>query len=138
MPTAMEDVCCHNYCQVKSRMGFLDGSRRSKSISRHLKDLTTLEAPVKCITLHPGFHDICLSPWTLEYEAYQYVQQEGRVGDDLPPNMLLRHLAYRRFVRWTFGILGRHNRVTLPACVVKKIRDTFGSDVYVGFRFPVY
>ena len=133
MPTELEDVCCHHYSQTRVRMGLTDKPRHERS-----RDLTRLEAPVQCITSHPGFHDICLSQWTLEYEAYQYVEQEGRVGDDQPINVLMRHLAYRRFVRWVFGKIGRHNRITIPSCVVNKIRNTYASDVYVGFRFPVY
>jgi len=133
MQTAMEDVCCHHYCQSKERMGIIERRRKPGR-----KDITSLEDPVQCITDHPGFYDICLSPWTLEYEAYQYVEQEGRVGDDQPVNILMRHLAYKRFVRWIFGLLGRNNRVIIPSCVVKMIRDTYASDVYVGFRFPVY
>lgn len=47
----------------------------------------------------------------------------------------LRHTAYRQLVTWCWGWLGRHNRVVLPACAVKKIRDTFPSDGnYVGFE----
>ena len=134
MPTAAESICCHHYQEVLQRMNKVRGTVAAASG----RDLTQLQESVKCITDHPGFYDVCLSPYSLEYAAYEFVGQEGRVGDDMANHELMRHLAYRRFVRWTFGFLGRHNRVTLPACVVKAVREMYHSDVYVGFQFPVY
>jgi hypothetical protein len=34
-----------------------------------------------------------------------------------------------------FGRLGRHNRKFLPTCVVQKIRETFPSEEYCGFKY---
>lgn len=47
-----------------------------------------------------------------------------------------RYAAYRQFVRWCFGVLGRHVRVALPACAVKKIRAAFPAAQYAGFQYP--
>lgn len=47
-----------------------------------------------------------------------------------------RYLAYRSFVSWCWGFLGRRVRVVLPACVVLRIRAEFpdAQGQYVGFR----
>ncbi|VDH91579.1 Hypothetical predicted protein [Mytilus galloprovincialis] len=52
-------------------------------------------------------------------------------------NWRYRFMAFRRFVQWIWHRLGRHNRKILPACVVKKIRDTFPSETYSGFKYAV-
>jgi hypothetical protein len=50
-------------------------------------------------------------------------------------NKACRHAAYTMFSRSKFGYLGKGNRVPLPSCVVKGIRDNFPdpNDTYVGF-----
>lgn len=47
-----------------------------------------------------------------------------------------RYCAYRCFVSWCWGYLGRKVRVVLPCCVVLRIRQEFPDDEgkYVGFR----
>ena len=44
-------------------------------------------------------------------------------------------MAYRRFVQWIWHRLGSHNRKILPASVVQKIRETFPSEEYCGFKY---
>ena len=54
---------------------------------------------------------------------------------------LLRHIAYRRFVRWIFGWLGKKNRKVVPACAVSKIRSQFPEappKTYTGFVHCIY
>ena len=47
----------------------------------------------------------------------------------------MKHTAYRQLVTWCWQLLGRNNRVVLPACAVAKIRETFPSNGnYVGFE----
>ncbi|KAG1660333.1 hypothetical protein GQR58_022071 [Nymphon striatum] len=47
-----------------------------------------------------------------------------------------RHLAYRQFVRWCWGFLGKKIRVVIPSCAVTAIRNAFQSDTYKGFKLP--
>lgn len=50
-----------------------------------------------------------------------------------------RYLAYRSFVSWCWGYLGRSVRVVIPSCVVNRIRLQFPDPAgqYVGFRPPL-
>ncbi|KAG1653158.1 hypothetical protein GQR58_025784 [Nymphon striatum] len=41
-----------------------------------------------------------------------------------------RYVAYRQFVRWCWGFLGKNIRVVIPSCAVTAIRNAFQSDTY--------
>ena len=45
-----------------------------------------------------------------------------------------RHIAYGNVVALAWGWLGRANRVPLPACVMRMIREAFPSDIYTGYK----
>lgn len=49
-----------------------------------------------------------------------------------------RYLAYRMFVSWCWGFLGRRIRVVNPSCVVLRVRREFpdSQQEYMGFRLP--
>lgn len=49
-------------------------------------------------------------------------------------NSARRRYAYCVFVRLWVGYTGRGNRVKLPDCVLKTIRDAFPSEEYMGHR----
>ena len=49
---------------------------------------------------------------------------------------LYRHIAYRRFPRWVYGLLGKRIRKVIPFCAVVAIREAFPSEEYCGFRYP--
>ncbi|XP_035662834.1 P2X purinoceptor 7-like [Branchiostoma floridae] len=116
MPTAAECICCHELSPINDK--------------RH-----QLVTPVPdCITLHPGFRSICLDIWCLQCAYFQYRQEYGPSQD--PTHERYRYVAYRQLVRWCWGWLGARIRVINPACAVKKIRETFPSAQYTGFKYP--
>ena len=47
-----------------------------------------------------------------------------------------RKAAYRQWVMWQHGYLGRHNRKVLPSCVVWAVHNVYPSPdgVYLGFK----
>ena len=67
----------------------------------------------------------------------RYKRHRGRAPDVLT-NRQIRLMAYRQFVCWVRKgqPLGKKYRVTLPACVVKTIREEFPSPDgnYEGFK----
>lgn len=67
MPIARESVCCKEIDQVVQKM------------DEH-------EAPLKCITAHPGFNSVCLNRWVLDTAYYQYRQQYGNTREDATEN----------------------------------------------------
>jgi len=107
--TERECVCCQEIVVA------VDRHRRS-SQNRNI-------ALSECITQNPAFVVVCTDRDVLETAWYGYRQQYG--GYDGPEHKRLRHIAYRQFVRWCWGWLGRNIRVVLPACVVSCIRAHF-------------
>ena len=53
-------------------------------------------------------------------------------------NRGMRHTAYRQYVMWMHGNLGKNNCVVIPACVVWMIRDKWPSPdgKYTGYKDP--
>ncbi|XP_078025266.1 P2X purinoceptor 7-like [Epinephelus lanceolatus] len=116
MPTEPENICCMEIPQVTRR-------------------LQQLPEPPSCMVDHPGLEPVCLNVFSLQnalniYRAdYGPLRLRGIVHQ-------YRYLAYRSFVSWCWGFLGRRVRVVLPACVVLRIRAEFpdAEGQYVGFR----
>ena len=53
-----------------------------------------------CITFTNGFYVNCIDLDSLEVSVYSFVKEIEGVDDDHPMHKLIRHVAYRRFVRW--------------------------------------
>jgi hypothetical protein len=93
--------------------------------------------PSDCITDSTKFRTVCLNPVVLKtsYISFlRYKRHRGRAPDVLT-NRQSRLVAYRQFVgSEKVNHLARHT-VTLPACVVKTIREEFSSPDgnYEGF-----
>ncbi|XP_069115677.1 P2X purinoceptor 7-like [Argopecten irradians] len=96
----------------------------------------TADQEIHCIIEHESFIANCLNRHVLHVSMYEYLENVGPFDDNDPIHEIYRHIAYRRFVRWIWHRLGRHNRKILPSCVVQKIRETFPSEQYCGFRYP--
>ena len=92
----------------------------------------------RCLTFTNGFYVNCIDEDSLEVSTYSFVKEDQGVDNDHAMHKLIRHVAYRRLVRWIWGILGKNVRKRLPACVYRKIREEFPSDRYVGFQHSVY
>ncbi|XP_073721922.1 P2X purinoceptor 7-like [Misgurnus anguillicaudatus] len=119
MPTEQENICCMEIPKVVRRMN-------------QVPDQLT------CMTHHPGFEPVCLNMYSLQNALNIYRADYGPLrlrGIE----QRYRHLAYRSFVSWCWGYLGRSNRVVIPSCVVQRIRQEFpdAAGSYVGFRPPL-
>ncbi|KAI2650169.1 P2X purinoceptor 7 [Labeo rohita] len=91
---------------------------------------------VQCLTLHPGFEACYLNPYVLQIAYMHFRQEHGPL--QASRHEQYRYIAYRQVVRWAYGILGRHIRKPLPACVVSAIRRQFPEEggLYKGFEWP--
>ena len=132
MQTAVECVCCQDISVVvhKNIEAAMDGP-----------DGTSNKAPT-CVTEHPGFLAVCTNKWVLRTACYQYIQQyKGDAYRNKEEHKVNRHIAYRQFTRWCWGILGKEIRVVLPSCVVMCIRAHFPPPgyeddfVFEGFKY---
>ncbi|XP_063051873.1 P2X purinoceptor 7-like [Engraulis encrasicolus] len=116
MPLEEENICCREIPQVMTR-------------------LTDTITPVACMSQHPGLEPVCLNIYALQKALNDFRTDHGslRVRGY---QRRCRHLAYRCFVSWCWGWLGRKVRVVIPACVVRRIRQEFPDTEgqYVGFR----
>ncbi|XP_063080273.1 P2X purinoceptor 7-like [Engraulis encrasicolus] len=119
METEAENICCREVTVVLNRM-------------------QQLESPVHCMTDHPGLHPVCLSIYALQNALNLYQRDFGDIPIRGYGNRC-RFLAYRFFVSWCWGYLGRTVRVVIPSCVVQRVRRKFpdGTGQYVGFRPPL-
>ncbi|XP_039540209.1 P2X purinoceptor 7-like [Pimephales promelas] len=101
-----------------------------------LVENVTPRLDVQCLTLHPGFEACCLNPYVLQIAYMHFRQDHGPL--QASRHEQYRYTAYRLVVRWAYGILGRHIRKPLPACVVSAIRGQFPEEggLYKGFEWP--
>ena len=87
----------------------------------------------KCVTETLPFGLVCLEKDVLETALSNW---NHLVGDHR--NMCTksyRFIAYRQYISWIYGRLGRNVRKRIPTCVLYKIRQTFPApdNVYIPF-----
>lgn len=80
---------------------------------------------------------MCLDVRLLDiaYEKLRFFEPtylEPAAGDQ---NKKYRYTAYKEFVWWIWGRLGRFRRIRLPCCVEARIREEFPSATYTGFHY---
>ncbi|XP_041954211.1 P2X purinoceptor 7-like [Alosa sapidissima] len=119
MPQEREHICCREVPQVIRRM-------------------TQVPEEITCMIDHPGLEPVCLNIYSLQNAMNIYRADHGQLRIRGMERQC-RHLAYRSFVSWCWGFLGRSVRVVIPSCVVLRIRREFPetSGQYVGFRPPL-
>ena len=88
----------------------------------------------QCISHTVAFRDVCLNINVLEAAIGTW-----RTFTDEPlqiSNRSYRFIAYRQYISWIFGWLGKDIRKIIPSCVVQKIRQTFPAQdgVYIPFQ----
>lgn len=87
-----------------------------------------------CISRTNVFRQLVLDGNVLEI-AMRY-REDVLVLNNVRNNENFRHAAYRQYVLWQHGRLGRGNRRVVPSCCVVAIRTRYPSPngVYTGYR----
>ena len=88
----------------------------------------------KCITTYDHFHLLCLNHPVWTTAIHNRCDIRADPIDYSPASY--RKAAYRQFILWQHGHLGKGNRRVIPSCAVWIIRDWYPSHDghYMGFR----
>ena len=88
----------------------------------------------KCITSYELFQNLCLDRNVLEVAIK--ARCDMRADDPDFSTNSYRKAAYRQYILWRYGRLGKDNRRVCPSCVVRMIRVAYPSadGNYMGFR----
>ncbi|XP_046855134.1 uncharacterized protein LOC124448167 [Xenia sp. Carnegie-2017] len=135
--------CTCGHCQIMDRHEECICCKEiaaCRDINEESAEFEGIDVP-ECITDNPVFQNLCLNYWVLRLAWSQYKQQYGKSAFEGPEHKRQRHVAYRQFVRWCWGILGKEIRNPLPSCAVCCIRAYFPPPgleedfVFKGFEF---
>lgn len=87
-----------------------------------------------CVTSYHQFAILCIDRTVLETAIKS--RCDIRAEDFVFNTNEFRKAAYRQYIIWKFGKLGKGNRRVCPSCVVKLIRIAFPSNdgQYMGFK----
>ena len=87
-----------------------------------------------CITTYDQFHLLCLNHPVLTVAIHQRSDIRADPIDYSPASY--RKAAYRQFILWQHGYLGRSNRRVISSCAVWTIRDWYPArdGHYMGFK----
>ena len=87
-----------------------------------------------CITTVDTFESIVLDSNILAVAIVSRSDTYADVPDYSPQSY--RKAAYRQWIMWQHGYLGRTNRKVIPSCVVWKVRSRYPAPdgVYLGFK----
>ena len=116
-PTSRPDWCvCGNCCPMPSPIENICCRRQN------------------CITQYDVFRLICHHPVVLRVAVRNNC--DWRADPVIYSHSNFRKAAYRQYILWVYGRLGRGNRRVAPSCVVRSIRSRYPSSdgTYMGFR----
>ena len=87
-----------------------------------------------CITTVDTFESIVLDSNILAVAIVSRSDTYADVPDYSPQSY--QKAAYRQWIVWQHGYLGRTNRKVIPSCVVWKVRSRYPAPdgVYLGFK----
>ena len=87
-----------------------------------------------CVSTYQIFAKVCLDRDVLDVAIK--TRNDFRAEDIEFTTDSYRHAAYRQFIMWKYGRLGREDRRVIPSCCVWKIRNAYPSPdgVYTGFK----
>lgn len=87
-----------------------------------------------CVTSYELFWNICIDREILRLA----IRAQCDIRAEEPDYSMnsFRKAAYRQFILWRHGKLGKGNRRVCPACVVRAVRFAYPAPdgVYMGFR----
>ncbi|KAG1675546.1 hypothetical protein GQR58_014656 [Nymphon striatum] len=109
-------LCTCGHCQLMDTERECRCCQEITEVEQKLQDPAKDNANFQCIITHPGFDGACLNIWALKVALLTYKKY--------------RYVAYRQFVRWCWGFLGKNIRVVIPSCAVTAIGNAFQSDTY--------
>ena len=95
------------------------------------------QQPDSCVAQSADFELLVLEPavvaLAVRYRADFFALTDADEADHM---RTMRHGAYRQFMLWTYGYLGRSNRRVVPSCCVWRIRDKYPSPFgqYTGYQ----
>ncbi|KAG1675536.1 hypothetical protein GQR58_014656 [Nymphon striatum] len=110
------EQCTCGHCQLMDTERECRCCQEITEVEQKLQDPAKDNANFQCIITHPGFDGACLNIWALKVALLTYKKY--------------RYVAYRQFVRWCWGFLGKNIRVVIPSCAVTAIGNAFQSDTY--------
>ena len=87
-----------------------------------------------CTTTTDAFYDISLNLHVLSVCIINHCDYFGEDTEFTPSNY--RKAAYRQYILYNHGYLGRGNRKVVPSCGVWKVRDHYPApdNNYLGFK----
>ncbi|PIO27687.1 hypothetical protein AB205_0011630 [Aquarana catesbeiana] len=114
MPTQVESRCCQEIDEVA----------------------LYIPEGLTCITQADTFKSQIVHPEHVRI-AHLCHHLEGFPQVDANNNRRLWKMAYRTFIAWIYGILGKGNRKVIPSCAVNAVREVFPDPnvCYVCFLY---
>ncbi|XP_050066073.1 P2X purinoceptor 7-like [Aphis gossypii] len=98
----------------------------------------------ECITKNALFSKIILDEDILKITRQYMISKTKKKTKKISlqsatmENKAWRYICYKQFTLWvnSWMPIGRGNRVVIPACVVKKIRERYPEEngLYIGFQ----